>query len=45
MPIPKRQPSETKDKFIERCMGDPKMVSEFPDNRRRYAVCISQSKK
>jgi len=45
MPLIERQPSERRDKFIQRCMGDSKMVSEFPDNRQRYAVCVSQAKK
>lgn len=27
--------------FIDRCMGDDKMVSEFQDKDQRYAVCMS----
>jgi hypothetical protein len=45
MPLVERQPSERRDAFIQRCMGDNKMIVEFPDNKVRYAVCISQSKK
>ena len=43
MPIPERKPSEPKDKFIERCMGDKTMTIEFPDIKQRYAVCISKA--
>ena len=45
MPLVERRPSESKDQFISRCMSDAKMIAEFPDNKQRYAVCISQSKK
>ena len=45
MPLAERKPSESKDQFISRCMSDPKMINEFPDNKQRYAVCINQSKK
>ena len=31
MPIPKPNKNETKNKFIERCMGDDKMNTEYPD--------------
>ena len=39
MPIPKPNKNETKNKFIERCMGDDKMNTEYPDNKQRLAVC------
>jgi len=42
MPIPEPQTNETQDEFIERCMSDETMKSEFPDEKQRYAVCISQ---
>jgi hypothetical protein len=45
MPLVERRPGEQRDEFISRCMGDSKMIIEFPDNKQRYAVCISQSKK
>jgi len=35
---------ETEDEFIGRCMGDPTMNKEFPDQDQRYAVCYSQWK-
>jgi hypothetical protein len=39
MPLPKRKPSETKVDFMQRCMNDRTMRSEFPDEEQRYAVC------
>lgn len=39
MPIPKPQPNEARNEFISRCMGDPTMVDEFPENDQRAAVC------
>ncbi len=44
MPIPDRTAGESRDEFISRCMGDSTMVSEFPNTRQRYAVCIDKSK-
>jgi hypothetical protein len=32
---------ESEDDFIGRCMGDSKMVSEYPDEKQRLAVCYS----
>lgn len=40
MPIPTG--TESKEDFIQRCMGDAEMLSEFDDNSQRYAVCISK---
>ena len=31
--------SENRDDFIGRCMGDEKMMAEFPEVPQRYAVC------
>jgi len=45
MPIPDRSPSESREQFLQRCMGDKTMVTEFPDVKQRYAVCIEKSKK
>lgn len=38
MPIPTPNPGEDFDKFIERCMSDENMVSEY-DQDQRYAIC------
>lgn len=38
MPIPKPHDGESKDDFMDRCMGDDTMVSEYPADQRA-AVC------
>jgi hypothetical protein len=43
--LPKPRKGEAKKKFISRCMGDAKVVSEFPDRAQRFQVCQSQAKK
>lgn len=43
MPIPQPRPNESHDQFINRCMSDPLMVSEYPDNQQRAAICHSQA--
>ncbi len=45
MPIPKPNEGETQSEFMDRCMSDETMVSEYPDEKQRYAVCVQQSKK
>lgn len=42
MPIPKKESGESSNDFINRCMGDNKMVSDYPDQKQRYAICIGQ---
>jgi hypothetical protein len=39
MPIPKPTSNETKADFVQRCMTDDKMVSEFENVDQRLAVC------
>jgi len=41
MPIPKPKPDEAEKYFISRCMDNPIMKKEFPDNKQRIAVCYS----
>ena len=43
--LPSPGDSEALGDFMNRCMGDQKMNSEFPDSDQRYAVCVSQSQK
>lgn len=38
MPIPTPNPGEDFDKFIERCMSDENMISEYEQDQR-YAIC------
>lgn len=42
MPLPKPSLGEDRDDFVSRCMGDDKVVQEFPDSDQRVAVCNSQ---
>ena len=42
MPLPKPNGSESRDDFVNRCVGDDKVSTEFPDVDQRVAVCISQ---
>ena len=44
MPLPQRKPDESHEEFIERCMGDPVMIEEFPDAAQRRAVCERQAR-
>ena len=39
MPIPQPNPNEEKKDFIQRCMSDDKMVSEYKNTDQRLAVC------
>lgn len=42
MPIPKKETGETTSEFINRCMSDKKMVSEYPETDQRHSICIGQ---
>ena len=39
MPIPTPTSTETKNEFIDRCMSDEVMKTDFADNMQRLAVC------
>jgi len=39
MPIPQPNPNEEKKDFIQRCMSDETMVSEYKNTDQRLAVC------
>ena len=43
MPIPSKQPKEDTKKFVQRCMSDEKMKTEYPDSKQRTAVCMSKA--
>ena len=45
MPLPSPNKGQDKDSFISDCMSDEKMKEEFPNNRRRLAVCRSQQER
>ena len=40
MPLPKKGNNEDPQKFMSRCMSDPKVKEEFPDQKQRTAVCM-----
>ena len=42
MPIPQPNSGEHEEQFVQRCMADDGMLSDYPDESQRYAVCISQ---
>ena len=42
MPLPKPEPTEERNEFLQRCMIDETSVEDFPDDKQRYAVCIRQ---
>jgi len=39
MPNPRKD--ESKDDYLQRCMGDEETLSKYPDESQRYAVCNS----
>lgn len=39
MPNPRKD--ESKDEYLQRCMGDEETLSKYPDESQRYAVCES----
>jgi len=42
MPLPQPRSGETDSEFMNRCMGDPTMVNEYPRQDQRAAVCSAQ---
>ena len=44
MPLPTPIGDESQGDFIDRCMGNPTMNDDFPDNKQRLAVCHNQWK-
>ena len=45
MPIPKPTPIESRAEFLQRCLSDSVMKSEYPNVQQRIAVCAVQYKK
>lgn len=43
MPIPTRKTGENETDFLQRCMSDEKMKSEY-DTEQRYAICVDALK-
>lgn len=44
MPLPKHKSGEDRNKFVSRCMSDPKSKQEFPDTKQRIAYCVKTAK-
>jgi hypothetical protein len=42
MPLPHPGKDESREDFLARCMGTDVMVSDFPKEDQRYAVCVRQ---
>ena len=45
MPLPTPKGEQGESGFVSKCMSDPKMEKEFPDQKKRTAVCYSQYKR
>ena len=45
MPLPTPNEGESQSDFVSRCMGNPKMKTEYPEQKQRSAVCYSQFKR
>jgi hypothetical protein len=43
MPIPKLEDKEDRNKFMSRCMSDPKMREEYKQGNQRVAVCLENA--
>lgn len=43
MPLPQKKREESKQSFLNRCMGNSTMNKEYPDEKQRYAVCMSRA--
>lgn len=44
MPLPKPKKNEKRSTFMNRCMSNSTMNSEYPDKEQRYAVCNARWK-
>jgi len=45
MPIPKPKKGEERQEFMSKCMSDDSMMEEFPRQKQRAAVCLSQMRR
>jgi len=45
MPLPKPKQNETRKDFMQRCMNNSVMITEYKDANQRIAVCSSIFKK
>ncbi len=40
--MPSPSPGESRDDFVDRCMGDTEAVNDFPNEKQRFAFCNSK---
>jgi hypothetical protein len=45
MPLPSPKKGEDQNEFMGKCMGDETMKKDFPNQKQRIAVCLSQMKR
>lgn len=45
MPLPIPKPQESKAKFLQRCLSDETLKSEFPQRNQAVAICAAQYRK
>ena len=45
MPMPMPNDDESKEDYMDRCMANDVMNNEYPENKQRYAVCLSNWEK
>ncbi len=43
MPLPQKRQNESRGEFVTRCYTDTKMISEYPREKQRMAVCLNLS--
>lgn len=43
MPLPVKRPNESRGEFVTRCYTNSKMISEYPREKQRMAVCLNLS--
>ena len=42
MPLPTPKKGQKEEAFISSCMASPTMNKEYPNQKQRYAICLSQ---
>lgn len=45
MPLPEKQPTETRDEFISRCIGEVLDKGEAKDTKQAAGICYSLARK
>lgn len=43
-PLPKPKRGETREDYVSKCISNPVMIKEFPDEKQRAAICNQQYK-